>query len=206
MLLLAVSLITLMQFGLVGWLGITLVLAAATFAPFVVERISPDIEQRLLARFTTRTKLGRFSEGALGLVEQFRRLISSPALLAKASLLTLATFTCSGLQVWALLAGLGVDISVPRAVAVYSSSQVGGTLSTLPFGIGSMDAVMVTVLAGYGVTLALSATVVILMRATATLPQAVAGLVAYWLLAFRGAAKEAASEPAPQPLVEAAPN
>jgi len=56
---------------------------------------------------------------------------------------------------------------------------VAGILSTLPFGIGAADAILVTVLAGYGIAVGDSATAAVLLRAVSTLPQALAGLVAY---------------------------
>jgi uncharacterized membrane protein YbhN (UPF0104 family) len=66
-----------------------------------------------------------------------------------------------------------------QAVAAYAASQAVGILSTLPFGIGTTDAVVVGALAGYGVNLALAATAAVLLRGVATIPQALAGMIAY---------------------------
>ena len=41
------------------------------------------------------------------------------------------------------------------------------------------DAILVTLFAGYGVTVTLAATVAVLLRAVTTVPQALAGLAAY---------------------------
>ena len=59
---------------------------------------------------------------------------------------------------------------------------MAGIISTLPFGIGSQDAILVTVFAGYGVTVSLAASAAVLMRATTTIPMALAGLVAYLMV------------------------
>lgn len=178
MLVVAVLLITLPRHGVIGWLGVALGLGAATFAPVVFEQVPSSVERWVLVKIT-RGPLSRFAEGAFEVVDNFRRLIRSPILLAQASSLTLAVFILSGVQVWLLLAGLDHRVPITQAVAAYAASQAVGILSTLPFGIGTTDAVVVGVLAGYGVNLALAATVALLLRAVATIPQALAGMIAY---------------------------
>jgi len=178
MLALAVLLIALPRHGVIGWWGVALGLGAATMAPVVFEQIPPGLERWVLAK-ATRGPLNRFSEGAVEVVDNFRRLLRSPILLAEASGLTLAVFVLSGIQLWLLLAGLDHRVPMTQAVAAYSASQAVGILSTLPFGIGTTDAVVVGVLAEYGVNLALAATVALLLRAAATIPQALAGMIAY---------------------------
>lgn len=189
----AIALVVFLRYGPAGWVAIAVVMAAATVAPFVLERAAPRLERWALARVTSGRRLSRYAEGALGMADNLRDMIGSLPLLVRASALTVVIFALSGLQVWLLMAGLGIRVGVAQATAVYTTSQVGGTISTVPFGIGSMDAVMVTVLASYGVTVAASATVAVLMRGTSTLPQAVAGLIAYWDL-NRSAEKAPAEE------------
>ena len=179
----AVLLITLPRHGFIGWVAVALALAAATVAPVVVELATPPaLERRLVGRVTGGRLLGRFEGGAFDMVDNFRRLLRSPVLLTETSAITMAVFVLSGLQLVLLLAGLGDSIRITQAVAVYATSQVAGILSTLPFGIGAADAIMVTVLAGYGVSVGVSATAAVLLRAVSTLPQALAGLVAYMRL------------------------
>ena len=189
----AIALVAFLRYGVAGGIAIAAVMAAATVAPFVLERAAPRLERWALAKVTSRGQLSRYSEGALGMADTLRDMIGSLPLLVRTSALTIVVYAMGGFQVWLLLAGLGIDVNVAQATAVFTTSQVGGTLSTVPLGIGSMDAVLVAVLAGYGVTVTASAAVAVLLRGTATLPQAVAGLVAYLDL-NRSAAAEPAEE------------
>lgn len=174
-------LILLPRHGVIGWVGVAAGLAAATFAPRVVEWMPPGIERWALAK-ATRGRLARFAEGAQVMLEQIRLLMRSPVTLARTSLLTLLIFIAGGAQVWLVLDSLGHVVPMTQAVAASTTSQVAGIVSTLPFGIGSQDAILVTVFAGYGVTVALAATLAVLLRATSTLPQGLAGLAAYLLI------------------------
>jgi uncharacterized protein (TIRG00374 family) len=126
------------------------------------------------------------------MADNLRRLLRSPLILIQTSAITIAVFIFSGLQVMLLLTGLGDAIHITQAVAVYATSQVAGILSTLPFGLGAADAILVAVLSGYGVSVADSATAAVLFRAVSTLPLALAGLVAYARLGGRAASEQAA--------------
>jgi uncharacterized protein (TIRG00374 family) len=179
---LALALVLFLPLGAAGWMAIVAAVVVITMAPSVLERISPEVERWVLLRATSVRFLSRYTDGVLGMAEYLRQLFGSTPLLIIASLITIAIYALNGLQVWLLIGGLGAGVSLPQAVAAYTTSQAGGTLSTLPFGIGSMDALMVTVLAAYGLAIATSTTVAVLLRATATLPQGVAGLIAYFAL------------------------
>jgi uncharacterized membrane protein YbhN (UPF0104 family) len=177
---LAVLLISLPRHGWIGWVGVAAGLCVATLAPAAAELVTPPaVERWALRRLTSRRLLNRFAEGALEMADNLRRILQSPALLSLTSITTIMVFILSGLQVMLLLAGLGISVHITQAVAVYATSQVAGILSTLPFGLGAADAILVAALAGYGVGVADSATVAVLFRAVSTLPQAIGGLVAY---------------------------
>lgn len=192
---LAVLLISLPRHGLFGWIGVALGLGLATFAPAVVELMTPPaIERWALGRLTSGRRLSRFAEGTLEMADNLRRILRSPVLLLQTSVITLVVFVLSGVQVMLLLTGLGDSVHVTQAVAVYAISQVGGILSTLPFGLGAADAILVAALAGYGVGVADSATVAVLFRAVSTLPQAIAGLFAYLQLDRRDKLELAAAD------------
>ncbi|TMD34204.1 MAG: flippase-like domain-containing protein [Chloroflexi bacterium] len=133
----------------------------------------------VLARITSGRLLGRYASGALEMADNLRRLLRSPQLLTLASGITLTIYVLSGLQVALLITGLGDTIHITQAVAAYAISQTAGILSTLPFGLGASDAIVVTFLAGYGLPVGEAATVAVLLRGVSTLPQALAGLVAY---------------------------
>ena len=183
----AVLLISLPRHGWIGWVAVAFGLLVGTLAPAAAEVVMPPaLERWALARITGGRLLSRFTEGALEMADNLRRLFHSPWLLTRTSVLTLAVFILSGVQVMLLLAGLGDSIRITQAVAVYATSQVAGILSTLPFGLGAADAILVAILSGYGVGLADSATAAVLFRAVSTLPLALAGLAAYSRLGGRG--------------------
>ena len=173
----AVLLVALPRHGFLGWVGVAIGLVVATLAPAAVELITPPaIERWALGRLTSGRLLSRFAEGAFEMADNMRKILRSPILLTETSAITLAVFILSGWQVMLILSGLGDSIRITQAVAVFVISQVGGILSTLPFGLGAADAILVTVLAGYGVSVADSATAAVLFRAASTIPQALAGI------------------------------
>jgi uncharacterized protein (TIRG00374 family) len=178
----SVLLISLPRHGVIGWVAVAAALVAATFAPLLFELFPPALERWAFSRLARGRFLGRFADGAIGMLDQFRILMRAPMLLAWTSFLTLAIFVVSGVQVWLVIDALGHRVPMTQAVAAYTTSQVAGILSTLPFGIGSADAILVTVFAGYGVTVSLAATVAVLLRAVTTLPQGLAGLAAYLMV------------------------
>ena len=180
-LLVAVSLLLIVfpRHGLVGWVLVAAGLALATFAPLLFELLPTTLEQWALAKLGRGRFMGRFQEGATVMVDQFRNLMKAPVLLAWTATLTLLNFIAMGAQLWLVMLALGHRVPITQAVAANSTSQVAGIISTLPFGIGSQDAILVTVFAGYGVTIALAASAAVLLRATTTVPLALAGLAAY---------------------------
>jgi uncharacterized membrane protein YbhN (UPF0104 family) len=177
----SVLLIVLPRHGITGWVAVAAGIALAALSPVLLELMPPDLERWAMAR-VTRGPLRRFAEGGQVMLEQIRLLMHAPLVLAWTAFLTLVIFIAGGAQIWLVLDSLGHLVPITQAVAASTTSQVAGIISTLPFGIGSQDAILVTVFAGYGVTVALAATVAVLVRAVSTLPQGLAGLVAYLLV------------------------
>ncbi len=188
----SVLLILFPRHGVVGWILVAMGLGIATFAPLLLERMPTTLEQWALGKLGRARFMGRFKEGAAVMVDQFRNLMRSPLLLTWTSALTLVNFIAMGAQLWLVMLALAHRVPITQAVAANSTSQVAGIISTLPFGIGSQDAILVTVFAGYGVTVSLAASAAVLMRATTTVPLALAGLAAYLMVA----------KPAAQPAME----
>lgn len=178
----SVLLISLPRHGVLGWFGVAVGLVAATFAPLMFELMPPTLERWAMGKLSRGRFLGRFAEGAQGMLDNFRALMRAPMMLAWTSFVTLLIFAVSGAQIWFVIDALEHRVPITQAVAAYATSQVAGILSTLPFGIGSADAILVTVFAGYGVTVSLAATVAVLLRAVTTLPQGLAGLAGYLLV------------------------
>ena len=178
----SVLLILLPRHGVAGWIGVGVGLLLATFAPLLFEMLPATFERWVTARLARGRFLGRFAEGAQVMLEQFRVLMRAPVLLATTSVVTLVIFVAGGVQIWLVLNALDRLVPITQAVAASTTSQVAGIISTLPFGIGSQDAILVTVFAGYGVTVSLAATLAVLLRAVTTLPQGLAGLAGYMLV------------------------
>jgi len=179
---LSVLLILFPRHGAIGWIVVAIGLGIATFAPLLFELMPTSLERWALAKLGKGRFMGRFQEGATVMVDQFRKLMKAPLLLASTSALTLINFIAMGAQLWLVMLSLAHRVPITQAVAANSTSQVAGIISTLPFGIGSQDAILVTVFAGYGVTVSLAASAAVLMRATTTIPMALAGLVAYLMV------------------------
>ena len=178
----SVLLILFPRHGVIGWIIVAIGLGMATFAPLLFELMPTSLERWVLAKLGRGRFMGRFQEGATVMVDQFRNLMKAPLVLGWTSALTLVNFIAMGAQLWLVMLSLAHRVPITQAVAANSTSQVAGIISTLPFGIGSQDAILVTVFAGYGVTVSLAASAAVLMRATTTIPLALAGLAAYLLV------------------------
>jgi uncharacterized membrane protein YbhN (UPF0104 family) len=124
---------------------------------------------------------------------QLWRLAADGRLSATFTLLTVAVVAVSALQIEALSAGIGVSLPFWIAVAAFALSQVIGSASSLPFGLGPADAVLVAMLvhAGTGSTGALAIT--LMTRLTVTLPLGLAGAACYTWLSRRTTARAATS-------------
>lgn len=90
-------------------------------------------------------------------------------------------FAISGAQLWLLVFGLGGAVPYLAAIAGYCLSQVGGAISTLPFGLAAGDALLVLVLTQVGLAAHVGAATAILLRVATTLPIALAAAAA-WVL------------------------
>jgi uncharacterized protein (TIRG00374 family) len=131
---------------------------------------------------------------------QVGTLAADTNLLLSFSATTLAVFVLSGLQIWLLTTGLAgttqATTSVAAATGIYGISQAGGSLSALPFGIGPADAIVVGLLLRTGVPFGIGTTVALLLRATVTLPIALAAAPAA-AIGRRAAGPRRTSNPAP---------
>ncbi len=136
----------------------------------------------ILMRLHTRSQ--RYGGRLMGLVShsfdmllQARR-CHTPGLLALATVLSVIAWGAEALAFYWVLGWLGADISLSFAVFIYALSMLAGAISFLPGGLGSAEAVMISllVLSGMSLPVAIAATVFIRL---ATLWFAVAiGLVA----------------------------
>jgi uncharacterized membrane protein YbhN (UPF0104 family) len=175
--------VTLLQLGVVGG-----VLAAVVYLPAaaalglgaagVVALAAPWWVSLLTRRFLPPTA----AQGRHGVVGGIFRSLTrleemgvSARLTALFAACTLLVFLVSGLQVVVLAWSIGATAGLGVAIGAYCISQVAGSVSTLPFGIGASDAVMVGLLVAAG-TLRLDAlAITVLVRVAMTLPLGIAG-------------------------------
>lgn len=193
MLAVAVLLVFLPRHGLWGWAAAAICLFVVACVPLGAPRTSARLEQSVLVGLAGLPLVGGLGGRLLAAVDLLRDASRSPGLLARTSALTLAIFAVSGLQIWVLLVGLGHRVPITQAVAVYAVSQVGGTVSMVPFGLGPADVLVVSAFAGYGVDLSTAASLALLLRAVTTLPLALATVPAYLLMENRGGSGSAES-------------
>jgi uncharacterized membrane protein YbhN (UPF0104 family) len=95
---------------------------------------------------------------------------------------SLVIFVISGLQVLVLVWGVGAGVSLGVAIAAYCISQVIGSVSTLPFGIGAADVTTAALLVAGGLGKVDAVAVTVLVRLAMTLPLGIAGAVGIMLL------------------------
>ena len=95
------------------------------------------------------------------IVLHFRRCFSLPAMLMGLAL-GVCAWLAEGVGLWWLLGALGHPLPLPTAVFIYAFSMLVGGLSFLPGGLGSSEAVMITLLSinGFPESAAVSATLI----------------------------------------------
>jgi uncharacterized protein (TIRG00374 family) len=96
-------------------------------------------------------KLMAFVAHGMNMLGAARR-CHSPALVAMATLLSVAAWGAEALAFYWVLSWLGADISFTFAVFVYALSMLAGALSFLPGGLGGAEAVMISLLVLQGMT------------------------------------------------------
>lgn len=197
-------LVTIVQLGIVGG-----VLAAAIYLPALETAGLALAGLVLLASpwwasvitrhfFTTGIPPGRHGlvGGVLRSLVQLEELGLAPRLGAVFAFYSLVVFAVSGFQVLLLVWGLGAGVTLGVAIAAYCISQVIGSVSTLPFGIGAADVTTAALLVAGGLTKVDAVAVTVLVRVAMTLPLGIAGAVGIMLL---GRPRIPEEDPAPAP-------
>lgn len=135
--------------GIVGALGAALSLGGPL-----------ELMRKSLSRLTPR--LAEKTRSLVNLLIETRR-CHTPAVFAGATALSLAAWACEAYAFYLVLARMGVDVGLGRAMSVYALAMLAGAISFLPGGVGGAEAVMTTLLiaAGAPEAEAVAATVVI---------------------------------------------
>ena len=198
-------LVTIVQLGIVGG-----VLAAAIYLPALETAGLAVVGLVLLASpwwasvvtrhyFTTGIPPERHGlvGGILRSLVQLEELGLAPRLGAVFAFYSLVVFAVSGFQILLLVWGLGAGVTLGVAIAAYCVSQVIGSVSTLPFGIGAADVTTAALLVAGGLTKVDAVAVTVLVRVAMTLPLGIAGAVGIMLL---GRPRIPEDEAAPAPV------
>ena len=129
--------------------------------------------------------------GLLRALLQLHDLGASARLTTAFTAYTLVIFAISGLQILLLAWAVGAGLALTVAVAAYCVSQVAGSVSTLPFGLGAADLVTIGLLTAGGVGHPAALVITVLVRLVMTLPLGVAGALGILLLGRPRIADEA---------------
>jgi uncharacterized membrane protein YbhN (UPF0104 family) len=150
--------------------GLAVAACAALAAPWWVSHLTRGHLSRQAG-----AERGGILGGLLRSLLRLEDLGLSARLTAAFAAFSLLIFLVSGLQVvvlaWAVGAGTGLGVGI----AAYCISQVAGSVSTLPFGIGAADLVTWSLLMAGGMPRAEAVAVTLLVRLAVTLPLGVAG-------------------------------
>jgi uncharacterized protein (TIRG00374 family) len=90
-------------------------------------------------------------------------------------LVGLFSWFCEGLGFYILLQSLGISLSLPMAVGVYSTGMLAGALSFMPGGLGGAEAAMGLLLVALGVA-----------KSTAVVSTVVCRLATLWFAVLLG--------------------
>jgi uncharacterized membrane protein YbhN (UPF0104 family) len=110
---------------------------------------------------------------------QLWRLAGDGRLSLRFTALTVAVVALSAVQIQLLSAGVEVTLPIWIAAAAFALSQVIGSASSLPFGIGPADAVLIALLVHAGTSPSDALAISLLSRLTVTVPLGLAGAAAY---------------------------
>jgi len=112
--------------------------------------------------------------------------------------LTITIFATMAFQLWLIADSLSISLSAGEASVAIGASVVAGIASFLPLGLGVLDWTLTALLEKAGATVASGAAVVVLYRATITLPVGLLGVAAYAYLVTkleRGGSAQAPDSP-----------
>jgi len=101
-----------------------------------------------------------------------------PGLLAAATLISVIAWGAEALAFYWVLSWLGADISLSFAIFVYALSMLAGALSFLPGGLGSAEAVMISLLVFKGMAAPAAVAATVFIRLATLWFAVVIGLVA----------------------------
>ncbi len=128
------------------------------------------------ARWSIRARLG---PGGMAIMRGLASLLADARLTAAFLLTSAAVVGLQGVQMWFAADSLGLSLSPGNAIVIIGASALAAVVSFLPLGAGSLDATMAALLAQTGASATSRAAIVVVVRATITLPLAAMALLSY---------------------------
>jgi uncharacterized protein (TIRG00374 family) len=111
--------------------------------------------------------------------------LRSPATIAFVAVLTVAAFATAVVMFWLIADAAGVELTLLQSALAMGGVALSTSIPAAPGSIGTYEFVGLTILTSIGVDPAVALAIVVLVHLVATLPVALAGLVAAWQLHFR---------------------
>lgn len=111
--------------------------------------------------------------------------LRSPASFALAAFLTAIAFGMSIASFWTVATAAGVHLTFGQAALVMGGLALSTSIPAAPGSLGTYEFVGVSILTAIGVGPDVALAIVVVIHVAATLPLALAGLVAAWQLHFR---------------------
>lgn len=186
------SLMILAPLGIVRWLGLVGLGAAAMLISMQLPAV-----QGLIERIVARLPNGRLRDAGGHLADFQRHLAAllTPRLFSLGVALGLVAWIAEGVGLWLIAQAIGVELTIWTAIAIYCAAMLAGALSFIPGGLGSTEVVMISLLVSAGAATPSAVAITALIR-LATLWFAIALGAGAWLglETFRGRLM-----PAPEP-------
>jgi len=140
-------------------------LVAFGFVAFALWIAASDARIAFASKQAARVVPHRFVAPLGTLAGQAGRLTRGSALVAGLALSLLA-WTAEGYALHLIMASMGTDAGIARAIGIYSLAILGGALFFLPGGLGSTEAFMFALLAQAGMDSASAAAATVISRVT----------------------------------------
>lgn len=183
-------LVTVFQMGVLGgWLATAVFLPAAAVAGLSVVALVVLLAPWWMSVLTRRLHRTEHTGGRPGIVAGLLRALVrlqdlglSLRVAVIFTSLTLGVFLLSGFQILLIAWGVGAGLALWVAVSAYCLSQLAGSVSTLPFGLGATDVVVIGLLTATGMGAVSAAAITILLRLATTLPLGIAGAIGILIL------------------------
>ena len=122
--------------------------------------------------------------------------VGSPAVAAATALLTVAAFAAAVVTFTIVAGAAGAELTLAQSALVMGGLALSTSIPAGPSSIGTYEFIGLTMLTSLGLAPEPALAVVVLVHLVATLPVALAGLVAAWRLHFRFSEIAEDSEPA----------